>query len=61
MQRRGYLLFILFVALAAFYASVTRENVSMITAKQQSQTERFNQLDESVLTKQKAPAESTPE
>jgi len=61
MQRRGFLLFILFVVLAAFYASVSREGVPVITAKQKSQTERFNQLDESVLIKQKEPDESRPE
>jgi len=51
MQRRVFLLFTLFVVLAAFYASVTREGVPVITAKQQAQTKQFNQLDEAVLTK----------
>jgi hypothetical protein len=50
MQRRVYLLFILFVVLAAFYASLARE-VPEITAKQQAQTEQFNHLDETVLAK----------
>ncbi len=52
MQRRVFLLFTLFVVLAAFYASVTREGVPVITARQQAQTERFNHLDETVLAKQ---------
>lgn len=46
MQPRVYLLFILFVVLAAFYASVTRESVPEMAAKQHAQTEMFNQLDE---------------
>lgn len=49
MQRRVYLLFLLFLVLAGFYASVARENVPIISARQQAQTDRFNQLDETVL------------
>lgn len=49
MQTRVYLLFILFVVLAAFYASVTRESAPVIASKQQAQTEMFNQLDEAAL------------
>jgi len=59
MQRRAFLLFVLFVVLAAFYVSATRENVPVIAAKQQEQTERFNQLDEQVLNPQGKATEST--
>jgi len=55
MQRRVFLLFLLFVVLAAFYANLARQNVPAITAKQQAQTEMFNQMDERVLSQ----AEST--
>jgi FlaG/FlaF family flagellin (archaellin) len=53
MQRRVLLMFALFVVLAGFYASVTRENVSMIQSEQKVQTEMFNQLDEQALSQAK--------
>ena len=46
MQRRVFLLFILFVVLAGFYASVTRTSVPVLTGKQRAQTEQFNQIDQ---------------
>jgi len=46
MQRRVFLLVVLFVVLAAFYAKVSSEGVPVITMQQQSQTEMFNQIDE---------------
>lgn len=45
MPRRVFLLFILFLAVAGFYASVTRESVPRIASRQQVQTEQFNQID----------------
>ncbi len=45
MQTRVYLLFILFVVLAVFYAA-TRDGVSTITADFQAQTEMFDKLNE---------------
>ena len=59
MQRRVFLLFILFLVLAVFYSSVARENVPGITSKQQAQTELLNRLDESVLEKQEEEAVSS--
>jgi len=49
MQRRALLLFLLFLALATFYAVVTRESVPRITRAQKNQTEYLNRLDEQVL------------
>jgi len=49
MKMRVYLLFILLLVVVVFYASVVRENVPVITSKQQAQTERLNRLDESAL------------
>ena len=49
MQRRTILLFILFAALALFYASVANRSVPDVIARQKAQTEMFEQLDEHVL------------
>jgi hypothetical protein len=49
MKRRTVLLFLLFLALAAFYASVTSENVPHIMSEQKNQAETLNRLDEQVL------------
>ena len=51
MQRRVYLLFVLFIVVAGFYASVTRDNVPSIQSEQKAQTEMFNQLDERALSR----------
>lgn len=45
MQTRVYLLFILFVVVAVFYAT-TRDGVSAISTELQVQTEMFDKLDE---------------
>jgi len=45
MQTRVYLLFILFVVVAVFFAT-TRDGVSTITTEFQTQTEMFDQLNE---------------
>ena len=45
MQRRVFLLFLLFLVLAAFYAKVTGECVPIISKEQQAQTEMLNQID----------------
>lgn len=45
MQTRVYLLFILFVVVAVFYAT-TRDGVSAISTELQAQTEMFDQLNE---------------
>lgn len=50
MQRRVYLMFVLFLVLAAFYASVMRGNAPVIQSEQKAQTELFNQLDEQALS-----------
>lgn len=49
MQRRAFLLFTLFVVLAVFYASVTRERLPTISTEQESQTRQLERLDEEVL------------
>lgn len=49
MLKRSYLLFLLFVVIAAFYASVTHTGALAIQAEQQVQTDRFNRLDEAAL------------
>lgn len=49
MQRRMILLFVLFVVLAALYATVTRQNMPGIQARQKAQTETLNHLDEVAL------------
>ena len=46
MQTRVILLFALFVVMAVFYASVTKDGASTIATKLQVQTEMFNQLNE---------------
>jgi hypothetical protein len=43
MQRR---VFLLFVVLAGFYASVTSESMPRIESEQKAQTDQFNHLDE---------------
>lgn len=45
MQTRVYLLFILFVVVAIFY-STTRDGVSAMSTKVQTQAEMFDQLNE---------------
>jgi hypothetical protein len=45
-QRRVFLLFMLFVVLAGFYASVTSESMPRIESEQKAQTDQFNHLDE---------------
>jgi hypothetical protein len=52
MQRRVILLFILFVVLAGFYASVTRTSMPALTGKQKAQTEQFNQIEQVVVTRE---------
>jgi hypothetical protein len=52
-------LFILFVVLAVFYASITRQNVPAISAKQKAQTDMLNQLDEQVLGEEESGPESS--
>ncbi|MDT8319754.1 MAG: hypothetical protein RQ826_04435 [Xanthomonadales bacterium] len=49
MHRRAFLLFVLFVVLAAFYGSLTRERVPVIAQEQQNQTRQLNNLDQQVL------------
>jgi preprotein translocase subunit SecG len=49
MHRRTVLLFILFLALAAFYAMVMRESSQLLSNRQKQLTETLNQLDEQVL------------
>ena len=49
MQRRAFLLFVLFAVLAAFYTSVTHRDVSAIQSQQQSQAQQLENLDERVL------------
>ena len=51
MQTRILLLFILFLALAVFFATMSRQNVSDIASKQQAQVETMNQLDEIAFSK----------
>jgi hypothetical protein len=50
MQLRALLLFVLFLVLAAFYATMTRQSMSDFTDKQRAQTEAINQLDERALS-----------
>jgi len=50
MQRRVLLLFVLFLVLAAFYATLTRQSMSDIASRQRAQTEAINQLEESALS-----------
>jgi hypothetical protein len=52
-------LFVLFVVLAGFYASVTQQSVPIIQSEQEAQTEMFNQLDEPVLDQVKDSALSS--
>ena len=52
MQKRSYLLFVLFVVVAAFYTSVTRMGTPAINAEQQAQTDRFNRLDEVAVARE---------
>lgn len=49
MQRRAFLLFILFAVLAAYYSTTTRHDLSEIAGKQQSQARQLERLDEQVL------------
>ncbi len=51
MQTRVILLFVLFLVVALFYDSVTRQNMPNIEAKQKVQTEMMNNLDERVLAR----------
>lgn len=59
MQRRVVLMFILFVVLAGYYASVTYDNVPTIQSQQKAQTEMFNQLDEQALSQVKDTTDSS--
>lgn len=59
MQRRVVLMFVLFVVLAGFYASVTYDSVPTIQSQQKAQTEMFNQLDEQALSQVKDTTDSS--
>jgi hypothetical protein len=52
-------MFILFVVLAGYYASVTYDNVPTIQSQQKAQTEMFNQLDEQALSQVKDTTDSS--
>jgi hypothetical protein len=58
-QRRVFLLFILFIVLAVFYASITRQSLPAISTEQKAQTDMLNQLDEQVLGQEKSGPESS--
>jgi hypothetical protein len=51
MQTRVILLCVLFLIVALFYNTVTRQNMPNIEAKQKVQTEMMNTLDERVLAR----------
>lgn len=59
MQQRVILLFVLFVVLAAFYASVSRQSVPVITQKQRAQTELFDEMDANALNRTDTDAQAS--
>jgi hypothetical protein len=59
MQRRAFLLFVLLAVLALFYSSIAQRSMPGIAARQKAQTEAFDQLDEQVLGRAGADADST--
>lgn len=59
MQQRVILLFLLFVVLAAFYASLSSDAVPVLTQRQRAQTELFNQLDHNTLEREESGSESS--
>jgi hypothetical protein len=58
MQRRAFLLFVLLAVLALFYSSIAQRSMPGIAARQKAQTEAFDQLDEQVLGRAGADADS---
>ena len=54
MQQRVILLFLLFVVMAAFYASVSSETVTSVAQRHRAQAEMFNRMDESVLGREES-------
>lgn len=58
MQRRTFLLFVLLVVLALLYSSIAQRSMSGIAARQRAQTEALEQLDERVLGRAGADADS---